>query len=111
MEGTRTVVGKGRDEDEDVDVALAAFEKKIDKTDPEQVKVSEEKKRGAYLSLSLSVCDDASRDEGDGFIPDVNRTLDLSHAFAMSPGSGGDPRPDAFSAQGTWGLEQAQYVS
>ena len=55
MEGTRTVVGKGRDEDEDVDVALAAFEKKIDKTDPEQVKVSEEKKQGAYLSLSLSV--------------------------------------------------------
>ena len=55
MEGTRTVVGKGRDEDEDVDVALAAFEKKIDKTDPEQVKVSEEKKQGAYLSLSLCV--------------------------------------------------------
>ena len=53
MEGTRTVVGKGRDEDEDVDVALAAFEKKIDKTDPEQVKVSEEKKQGAS-SLSLS---------------------------------------------------------
>ena len=110
MEGTRTVVGKGRDEDEDVDVALAAFEKKIDKTDPEQVKVREEKKQGAS-SLSLSLCDDASRDEGDGFIADVNRTLDLSHAFAMSPGSGGDPRPDAFSAQGTWGLEQAQYVS
>ena len=64
MEGTRTVVGKGRDEDEDVDVALAAFEKKIDKTDPEQVKVREEKKQGAS-SLSLSVCDDASRDEGD----------------------------------------------
>lgn len=54
MEGTRTVVGKGRDEDEDVDVALAAFEKKIDKTDPEQVKVSEEKKQGAS-SLSLSL--------------------------------------------------------
>ena len=54
MEGTRTVVGKGRDEDEDVDVALAAFEKKIDKTDPEQVKVREEKKQGAF-SLSLSL--------------------------------------------------------
>ena len=64
MEGTRTVVGKGRDEDEDVDVALAAFEKKIDKTDPEQVKVGEEKKT-SISSLSLSVCDDASRDEGD----------------------------------------------
>ena len=63
MEGTRTVVGKGRDEDEDVDVALAAFEKKIDKTDPEQVKVGEEKKQAFHLSLS--VCDDASRDEGD----------------------------------------------
>ena len=69
------------------------------------------KKNEEHISLSLSLCDDASRDEGDGFIPDVNRTLDLSHAFAMSPGSGGDPRPDAFSAQGTWGLEQAQYVS
>ena len=53
MEGTRTVVGKGRDEDEDVDVALAAFEKKIDKTDPEQVKVREKKKQGAS---SLSLC-------------------------------------------------------
>ena len=51
MEGTRTLVGKRRDEDEDVDVALAAFEKKIDKTDPEQVKVSEEEKQGASLSL------------------------------------------------------------
>ena len=55
MEGTRTVVGKGRDEDEDVDVALAAFEKKIDKTDPEQVKVGEEKKQAFHLSLSLCV--------------------------------------------------------
>ena len=53
MEGTRTL--KRRDEDEDVDVALAAFEKKIDKTDPEQVKVSEEEKQGASLSLSLSL--------------------------------------------------------
>ena len=51
MEGTRTLVGKRRDEDEDVDVALAAFEKKIDKTDPEQVKVSEEEKQGASPSL------------------------------------------------------------
>ena len=54
MEGTRTVVGKGRDEDEDVDVALAAFEKKIDKTDPEQVKVREKKTRSIF-SLSLSL--------------------------------------------------------
>ena len=63
MEGTRTVVGKGRDEDEDVDVALAAFEKKIDKTDPEQVKVREEKNKEHFPSLSLWA--DASRDEGD----------------------------------------------